>query len=146
MKNVTLIFFVIVGLLFSACQQSAKTDDPENLKTVLTEYFNGIKTKDFQKMKDLTTNDFVLFEDGKVFNNDSLFKMMNSFPKYTVEYTFDNMTINVDNKTGNMRYFNRGEFVMMDTMRMTNNWLESATFKKVDDTWKLEFLHSTVRK
>ena len=146
MKNVSLIFFVIVGLLFSACQQSAETDDPENLKIVLTEYFNGIKTKDFQKMKDLTTNDFVLFEDGKVFNNDSLFKMINSFPQYTVEYTFDNMTINVDNKTGNMRYSNRGEFVMMDTMRMTYNWLESATFKKVDDTWKLEFLHSTVSK
>lgn len=145
MKSV-MIFLVLVGLLFSACQQSAKTDDPENLKTVLTEYFNGIKTKDFQKMKDLTTNDFVLFEDGKVFNNDSLFKMINSFPKYTVEYTFDNMKINIDNKIGNMKYFNRGDFVMMDTMHMTYNWLESATFKKVDNTWKLEFLHSTVRK
>ena len=45
-----------------------------------------------------------------------------------------------------MVYLNRGDLVFNDTMRVTYNWLESATFKKVDGVWKMNFLHSTVRK
>ena len=146
MKKIILILFVMVGLLFYACQQNKRTDDPEKLKAILTGYFDGISTKDFQKMKDLTTSDFVLFEDGKVFNNDSLIKGISSYPNFKAEYQFDNFLINIDNNIGNMRYYNHGEFTVNDTIHMAVNWLESATFKKVDNTWKMEFLHSTVRK
>lgn len=132
--------------LLTACRQSNKTDDPEKLKAVLIDYFDGMKTKDFQKMKDLTTNDFMLYEDGRVFNNDSLVKALNAFPKFKADYKFENFKINVDNNTGNMSYLNQGEFILNDATHMTFNWLESATFKKIDDKWKLEFLHSTVRK
>ena len=145
MKKVILILLIQVGLL-TACKQTNQKDDPEKLKAVLVDYFDGIKTKDFQKMKDLTTNDFVLYEDGKIFNNDSLIKVINSFPKFTAEYKFDNFDITVDNSSGNMSFLNHGQFVFNDTTHVSFNWLESATFKKVDDKWKLDFLHSTVRK
>lgn len=145
MKKLILIVLIQAALL-TACQQKNQKDDPEQLKAVLIDYFNGIKTKDFQKMKDITTSDFILFEDGKVYNNDSLISLLKNFPNYSAEYKFDNFKINVDNNTGNMCYFNHGEFVINDTTHMTSNWLESANFKKVDNKWKLEFLHSTVRK
>jgi len=45
-----------------------------------------------------------------------------------------------------MRYYNQGEFIINDTLTLTPQWLESATFKKIDNVWKLEFLHSTVRR
>lgn len=132
-------------LLLSSCQEQ-KADNPEQLRTVLTGYFDGIKTKDFQKMRDLTTADFIIYEDGKVFNNDSLFNMINSFPKYTVEYKLEHMKINVDNSSGHIRYFNHGDFVFNDTTQVTFDWLESATFRKIDGKWKMDFLHSTSRK
>lgn len=145
MKHVIPLFVILVGLL-TACQQTNQKDDPEKLKSVLMDYFNGIKTKDFQKMKEVTTSDFILFEDGKVFNNDSLVNFINSFSKFNADYKFDNFKINVDDNSGNMSYFNHGELTINDTTHLVFNWLESATFKKVDNKWKLEFLHSTVRK
>ncbi|MBC8769345.1 nuclear transport factor 2 family protein [Arenibacter sp. BSSL-BM3] len=101
---------------------------------------------DFKKMRDLTTDDFIIYEDGVVFNNDSIFKMMKSFPKYTAEYEFENLRINVDNNSGNINYFNHANFVFNDTTKVKFDWLESATFKKIDGKWKMDFLHSTVRK
>lgn len=140
------MLFLLQLTLLTSCQESNRTDDPEKLKVILLEYFEGIKNSDFEKMKRLTTDDFILYEDGKVFNNDSLFNLIKSFAKFTAQYSFDNFTINVDTRIGNMSYFNHGQFVFNDTTHMTFNWLESAAFIKVGDEWKLQFLHSTVRK
>ena len=144
MKKLSILLLTQV-ILLSACQQK-KVDDPEQLNGVVVSFFDGIKTKDFQKMNDLTTADFVIFEDGKLFNNDSLFKQMNSFAKYTAEYAFDNFDTYVDANSGSTSYFNHGEIVLNDTIEIKIDWLESATFKKVDGKWKMDFLHSTVRK
>ena len=145
MKRTILFLLIQVGLL-TACQQTNKKDDSEKLKSVLTEYTDGIKNRDLDKMNAVTTSDFVLFEDGKVFNNDSLVNFLNSFSKFSINYKIDYLKINVDNNSGYMIYLNRGEMILNDTTKLTINWLESATFKKVADEWKLEFLHSTVRK
>jgi hypothetical protein len=144
MKKVPILLLTQV-ILLGSCQEK-KADDPEQLNSVVVGFFDGIKTKDFQKMIDLTTPDFVIFEDGKLFNNDSLFKQMNSVAKYTAEYTFDNFHTQVDNNSGSTSYFNHGEIVLNDTVEIKIDWLESATFKKVDGKWKMNFLHSTVRK
>jgi hypothetical protein len=145
MKRAILLLLFLLGFLI-ACQQTNQKDDPEKLKSVLMDYFNGIKNRDINKMNAVTTTDFVLFEDGKVFSNDSLVNFLNSFPKFNADYKFDHFKINVDNNSGNMSYYNHGELTINDTTHLTFNWLESATFKKVGDNWKLEFLHSTVRK
>lgn len=145
MKKTPVIILVIGVLFFYSCYQNKK-DDPEKLKAVLTGYFDAIKTRDFQKMKDLTTKDFVLFEDGKIFNNDSLINLISTMPDAVIDYKFENFVINIDQNTGNMRYYNNGEFTINDTIQLSPKWLESATFKKIDNDWKLEFLHSTVRK
>ena len=145
MKRTFLLLLIQVGLL-TACQQTNKKDDSEKLKSVLMDYFNGFKNRDLVKMNEVTTTDFFLFEDGKVFNNDSLVNFLNSFSKFSINYKIDYLKINVDNNSGYMIYLNRGEMILNDTTKLTINWLESATFKKVADKWKLEFLHSTVRK
>ena len=144
MKQLSILLLTQI-LLFSSCQEE-KTNNPDQLKSVLIGYFNGIETMDFKKMRDLTTDDFIIYENGVVFNNDSIFKMMKSFPKYTAEYKFENLKINVDNNSGNINYFNHAKFVFNDTTTVKFDWLESATFKKIDGKWKMDFLHSTVRK
>ena len=141
MKRTSLFFVLLFGLL--SCQQTNQKDDPEQLKSVLMDYFNGIKTKDFQVMKNVTTSDFLLYEDGKIFNNDSLINMLSSFPNYKAKYQFDNFRINAGNNIGDMSYTNHGEITINDTIHLTFNWLESAHFKKVGNKWKLDFLHST---
>jgi ketosteroid isomerase-like protein len=146
MKSLAKVFIALnLSLIILSCQHKPN-DDPEKVKQVLPDYFDGIKTKDFQKMKDVTTVDFVLFEDGKVFNNDSLINLINSFPKYSVDYTFSEFNIAVDQEIAHIYYHNQGAFILNDTTHMNYKWLESASFRKVNDQWKMNFLHSTVKK
>jgi ketosteroid isomerase-like protein len=126
------------------CQQ--KKDDPEILKKIIIAYFDGIKTQDLDKLNSLTTSDFVLFEDGKIWTNDSLVTIKDTFKSFKGEWKLENMKVNIDESSGNIVYFNHGDFIFNDTIKMKFDWLESATFKKVDGEWKLSFLHSTVRK
>lgn len=143
----TKLFLTLTSVvLFFGCQQMPKIDDPENLKQVLTDYFKGIENRDFEKMKAVTTDDFVLYEDGKVWNNDSIIKMVKSLPKYVALYKFDNFKINVDIENGNMFYSNHLDITINDTIEQKYDWIESATFKKIDGTWKMNFLHSTVKR
>ena len=142
-KFLTIVLGLGLGLLTS-CQQ--KKDDPEVLKKILTDYFDGIKTQDLDKLNSLTTSDFVLFEDGKIWTNDSLVTIKDKFKSFKGEWTFDNMKVNIDNSSGDITYYDHGEFVFNDTIKMKFDWLESATFRKVDGKWKMNFLHSTVRK
>ena len=144
MKTIT-ILTIILGLgLLTNCEQ--KKDDPEILKNILIDYFDGIKTQDLEKLDSLTTIDFVLFEDGKIWTNDSLVKINEKFNSFKLDWKFDNIKVNMDESSGDIVYFNHGDFVFNDTIKMKIDWLESATFRKVDGKWKMNFLHSTVKK
>ena len=144
MKTTKLLTIVLVLGLLTSCQQ--KKDDPEVLKKILTDYFDGINTQDLDKLNSLTTSDFVLYEDGRVWNNDSLVTIKDKFKSFKGEWKFENMKVNIDQSSGDIVYFDHGDFIFNDTIKMKFDWLESATFRKVDGNWKMNFLHSTVRK
>ena len=69
-NSIRLFAFGLVFLL--ACRNTTPADDAELLKKLVTSWFEAIGAKDFEKMKALTTDDFVLYEDGLVWNNDSV--------------------------------------------------------------------------
>ena len=145
--NTRIVLHVAALVLLIGCQQSHPTDDPEILKKILFDYFDGIKVKDLTKMNAVTTYNFVLFEDGKIWNNDSLVTNLTKYYKtFNPTFTFDNFEIKVDNTSGYMRYFNHCDCIINDTSKMSFNWIESATFVKVDGAWKMNFLHSSIRK
>lgn len=139
----TLIIMLAFGLLTS-CEP--KKDDPKILKKILIDYFDGIKKQDLQQLNSLTTSDFILFENGKIWTNDSIATIKNKFNSFTGEWKLENMKVNMDESSGDIVYFNHGELSFNDTLKMKLDWLESATFRKVDGEWKMNFLHSTVRK
>jgi len=143
--KVTKMLTIVLGLgLLTSCQQ--KKDDPEVLKKILTDYFDGIKSNDLDKLNSLTTTDFVLFEDGLIWTNDSLVKPIPDVKSFKGTWTFDDMKVDIDQNSGDIIYYNHGDFIINDTIKMQVDFLESATFKKVDGQWKMKFLHSTVRK
>lgn len=138
---------LMLGVAFLAgCQNNKSTDNPEILKQVVTGYFEGIASKDFEKMKAATTDDFVLYEDGEVWNNDSACRNIRKSLPFTVKYKLDNFKINVDNYSGDATYSNHADFVFHDTVNLSLDWIESATFRKTPNGWKMNFLHLTVRK
>lgn len=138
------ILALVLGLgWLTGCEP--EKENPEVLKKILTDYFDGIKTQDLDKLNALTTEDFVLFEDGVIWTNDSLVTMKDAFASFQGEWTLDSMKVHMDQNSGDVVYFNHGKFIINDTIHMELDWLESATFRKVDGTWKMNFLHSTVR-
>ncbi|WP_437813627.1 nuclear transport factor 2 family protein [Sorangium sp. So ce1078] len=140
----TFIPLVLAGGL-SACQPN-RTDSPEKLRSVIVSYFDCVSRKDFERMKTLTTPDFLIFENGKVIDNDGLIDIIKGSPITKATYSFDDVRINVDSNSGSMIYVNHGEFVKDDASTITRDWLESAIFKKVGNEWRLYLVHSTVKK
>jgi hypothetical protein len=134
---------LILGLgLLTNCQNKS-TDDPEMLKQVLVNYFDGIKTNDHKKMTDAITDDFLLYENGHAWNNDSVYLNMERSSPYKVEFIFDNVKINVDNMSGHMTYNEHAHFVFQDTIKANLNFLGSAAFRKTKERWKMYFLQAT---
>lgn len=146
MKIKSTLLLLLALRLLPGCQQTKPIDDPQILKTVLRNYFDGIKNRDIKKLNEVTTNDFVLFEDGKVWSNDSLINSLSSLTSFKGDWKFDNMKVNVDNSSGDIIYYDHGDFILNDTIKMSLNWIESATFRKIDGKWKMNFLHSTEKK
>jgi lysophospholipase L1-like esterase len=138
MKLRSILPFVFLGAI------SCRNDDPELLKKVLFNYYDGIKEHDRQKMITSTTEDFLLYEQGKIWNNDSVFAEM-ARHAYAVKFSFDDFRATVDNKTGHMAYRVRADFVFDDTVDVHLNFIESAAFTKRDDVWKMNFLHVTAQ-
>jgi hypothetical protein len=144
MKIPNLLTALLGFALLAGCQP--KTDDPEILKKILAGYFDGIRTQDLQKLNSLTTSDFVLFEDGRIWTNDSVVAPIPGVQSFQGTWTFDSMRVSMDASSGHLIYFNHGDFVINDTIRYQVDWLESAAFQKTGGQWKMKFLHSTVRK
>ncbi len=146
MKTTRFSLLALGLTILISCRSNKQTDNPETLKKVLTDYFNGIEEKNHKKMLESTTDNFILFEMGKVWNNDSVFKNIERNLPFEVKYKFDNLKINMDNNSGDITYFNKADFIFNDTLKLHFNWIESATFRKKDGIWKMNFLHISTRK
>jgi hypothetical protein len=145
MKKMTILSLILFLGLVASSQSNQTMDNPERLKDVLTSYFRGIENKDTAKMKAVTTGDFILYEDGRVWNNDSAFMNIRRNLPFTVKYTMDKFKIYVDNISGDMTYVNHADFVFSKG-KLSLDWIESATFRKIDGIWKMNFLGATEKK
>ena len=145
MKKITLLTILVTLGLLTGCNPEP-SNDPEIVKGILREYFDGIKKRDVNKMNAVTTTDFVLFEDGRVWNNDSLIFHLNQFASFDGTWTFDQMKINMDESSADVVYLDHGDLIFNDTEKVSYDWIESATFRKINGEWKMNFLHSTVKK
>jgi len=94
-------------------------------------------------MIEATTDDFIAFEEGKVYTNDSVFRDMDEISPYTAEFKFDNFKMNIDNSSGHISYYERAEFVVRDALRWNFDFIGSAAFRKKDGVWRMYFMHTT---
>jgi len=137
---------LLLGLgLLAGCHPRARNEESQLLKKVLFDYFDGIRDKDHEKMKDATTDDFLVYEEGKAWTNDSVFREMERVSPFRVNFEFDHFKVFVDNESGHMSYFEQAHFVFRDTLKRNLNFLGSASFRKTADGWKMNFMHATPR-
>ena len=153
MKNLILCLFLLSGS-FLLAQTNHEKEFQETIENFFQEVFSEL---DSTRLEKYVTKDFVLFEDGEIYNNDSVKIMIkNLIHQFSSEEnkgkklerinSFEFLGADSDQNSGRIYYRNFAEFKMDGTKIAQLHWLESANFIRTDEGWKIAFLHSTLVK
>lgn len=128
----------ILGLIVVSCTgPDASVQDV--VKEVVENYYEGIRQHDKESMISATTSDFILYEDGKVWNNDSVFREMGRH-RYSVNFTFTDFEVVVERDQAYASYHVDAGFVFDDSLEHNLNFIENAAFRKNDGRWQMSLL------
>lgn len=118
------------------------------IKNLVIESFDEIWSKlNAENMDKYYTKDFMLLENGEVWNNDSIKNYLDiallrkPMPKRM--NTIEVIEIKIANKMAWIAYHNYATFSTENKITRKAHWLESATAILTENGWKLDMLHST---
>lgn len=166
MEKISILLIIFFGLI--SCDQNINTDnrtdsefnstlvenDIEAVKSLVTDSFEDIWSNlDSTKIKKYYTDDFMLLENGIVWNSDSVRSYLSrerkemEIQKYKRLNRFEFLKSAHNENTIWIAYDNYGTWVIDADTLGTVRWLESVIAIKNKNNWKLQQLHSTtVRK
>ena len=147
----SLRLYLLVFVLLIGCQAEQGPRDGSNrqakqaVKDTLRAFFGAISAYDYQKLRNVTAENYVLIENGPKWPLDSLTALMRKNEKRQAKFTyeFSDMEATVEGSTAWMTYKNNGVMTMGDQKRHFD-WTESAVFRRGDEGWKIVLLHSTL--
>jgi lysophospholipase L1-like esterase len=137
------IVLICIGVM--ACA-GARAQDSVTLRKLVTAYFDGVAAKSFVALDSVVTRDFLIYEDGKVWNNDSVFHNIQYHQPFAVNFTLTNFRIFTDTRSGEVRYHSQADFVVADSIKFTVSFLETALCRKTAAGWKISLIHVTGEK
>ncbi|MGK0363158.1 MAG: hypothetical protein ACI85O_000202 [Saprospiraceae bacterium] len=152
MKNI--IIFTL--FLLSSCQapmapkeQVLITEAEEQIaKDLIQGVFDDLWAGvDSTKISDYHTDDFVILENGEVWDNDRIKEFMRKQLAITDRAKRTNrmeyLSIDKYGESMQIAYYNFAEFSRADTIAGNAKWLESALAVPTKDGWRLKMMHST---
>lgn len=128
--------------------QVSNETDKTRIKNLIIESFDEIWSKlDAKNIDKYYTKDFLLLENGEVWNNDSIKNYLDNAmlrkPSLKRMNTIEVIEIKIANKMAWIAYQNYATFSSDNKIIRKAHWLESATAILTENGWKLEMLHST---
>jgi hypothetical protein len=140
---ISMIFFTTLSF-----GQISKETNKTLIKNLVIESFDEIWSKlNSKNMDKYYTKDFLLLENGEVWNNDTIAKYLDNAilrkPNPKRVNTIEVIEIKVANKIAWIAYQNYATFTIDNKITRKAHWLESATAILTENGWKLEMLHST---
>lgn len=141
-----LILFVFISNIVLA--QNNNFTEEELVKKVIIGSFDEIWSKlSPENIVHYYTTDFLLLENGEVWNNDTIRKYLNTARKDEViskrVNNFDFIEVVVAGNFSWVAYHNYATFTIKNQIVRKAHWLESAVAIKTKNGWKLQMLHST---
>ena len=126
-----------------------KQSDIDSVKSLTSDSFQDIFSDlDSTKVSDYYTTDFILLENGVVWNIDSIdsyiIRRQANRQNYRRLNRFDFLKSVHNKNTIWIAYDNYADFVKDNDTLRSAHWLESAIAVKENNQWKLQQLHSTV--
>ena len=142
--------FIILMMFFKTKThpQQKKQTHKTTIKKLNIESFEEIWSKlDAKNIDKYFTKDFLLLENGEIWNNDSIKNYLDNAmlrkPNLKRMNTIDVIEIKIANKMAWIAYQNYATFSSDNKIIRKAHWLESATAILTENGWKLEMLHST---
>ena len=142
--------FIILMMFFTTITfgQVSNETDKTRIKNLINESFDEIWSKlDAKNIDKYYTKDFLLLENGEVWNNDSIKNYLDNAmlrkPSLKRMNTIEVIEIKIANKMAWIAYQNYATFSTDNKIIRKAHWLESATAILTENGWKLEMLHST---
>lgn len=133
------MLFVSSFTIKSFCQK-----EKDSIEASISKFFDGISEIDADKLRAYTTGDFILLENGHLWNMDTLVSKIsvrkNSGIKRVNKFQF--IKTEQNENIAWVSYHNTADF-SLNEKQQTVNWLESAVLKKESGRWKIKLLHST---
>lgn len=147
MKRLSSIIVMMFLTTLSFSQVSTETDKTLIEKLVI-ESFDGIWSElNSGNIHKYYTNDFLLLENGEVWNNDSIASYLDKailrkpIPKRV--NTIEIIEVKVANGRAWVAYHNYATISIDGKITRKAHWLESANAVLTGEGWKLEMMHST---
>jgi len=142
--------FIILMMFFTTISfgQISNETDKTRIENLIIESFDEIWSKlDAKNIDKYYTKDFLLLENGEVWNNDSIKNYLDNAmlrkPSLKRMNTIEVIEIKIANKMAWIAYQNYATFSTDNKIIRKAHWLESATAILTENGWKLEMLHST---
>jgi hypothetical protein len=144
MKRLLILPFILGSLMVGRAQDLTGADST-SIRQAIVGLFDGIAEIDSAKLAANTTSDFLLLEDGLLWNNDSLFKVLKPLLNESFKRTNEFRFVRGESKGGIswIAYYNTAHIIFNGQKRDVN-WLESAVLVREGDRWKVKMLHSTM--
>lgn len=148
------IILLILTLLSTAIGFSQKNTDKDKalIEEVIVKSFDEIwSNMDSKLIEKFYTKDFILLENGEIWNNDSI---VSNFEKARLQEKtlpkrinkIDFVEVKISNGMAWVAYHNQGTWSLENKFLEKANWLESAVLIYKDKSWKIQMLHSTIVK
>lgn len=140
----TVCFLMLIAFSLVAHAQKQKSTDEILVEQAIIKFFEGLATLDRTMMNNYTTKDFLLLEDGEVWNMDTLDNRISPLKntKFARTNHFIFLRTEIKGNTAWTAYDNKADISVND-WKGTVHWLESATLVKENGFWKVQMLHST---
>ncbi len=141
----------LTALLFSLTLYSCNSNrggqtSEDELSKVIIGWYDALAKKDSARMDNLTARNFLLYDEGTIYSNQSALAMVKQLPPFTASFSIDSVHSHIDKNYASMYYLRGAVFSMNDTATAPMRFLENATFLKEGDEWRIRFIHSSMRK
>lgn len=144
MKKLVILFLAISIPCLLKAQEKQATDTHDVQQTVI-DLFDALSKRDSVMLKANCTPDILIFEDGKVWNIDTMMGAIITLKKlddYTRINKIEFIHTEIHNDVAWTTYHNQADIIVNGKSRSVK-WVETVILIREGKKWKIKILHST---
>jgi|TARA_B100001094_G_C18173268_1_gene796408 hypothetical protein len=140
-------FFLLVFFIFSCNSSKQNNITEQEVKDKFYEFFDilSVDNPDKNKLYDLVTDDYFIFENQKKYTTEEFIEFISSFKILENEWELSDFHIDIDENSAHASLRNIGKFLVetdSGNVIMDFDWLESAYLIRDGEELKFDFYFS----